>query len=480
MVTHSVPRVLIGGTSSQVGKSLIVLGLLVALRKRGLSVSCCVTGDALHHALLYSRITRRYTRVLDRTALGHAELVAALYQASLGADVVIIDGRGGLYDGVSPGNELGSDAEIAAITGTPVVLVHKPLDFSNSIAAIAQGFAQFKGAPPIVGMIANRLSPIPDGDPFLPHPAVQMLNQVMDAYRAPRFLGGLPDSSISAQLPPSQVSQEENSTSLPMQLFIDVGNLVSNDVDIDALLRAGASAAPLTLSTKLPEPGNRKCRIAVTDDGCFNVCYQDNLDLLKYCGAELVPFSPLADSALPRKIGGLYVTGAYLKSYGEELSRNEGLRRSIKQFAAAGGVVYSEGAGTAFLCRSYQLTKGGPALPGVGIIPAGAFPVQQPRTAIKAETVDDSVLGFSGIALRGISPGDWAVGGLFTGSGSPIVNTMRIHLPGCEPSNEGYSASAQTCSTFHFLHFGSNPSVARSLVEAAEVAERTLAHAPEQ
>ena len=96
MLSSAVPRILMAGTHAGVGKSLVVLGLVVALRKRGVSVSCCVTGEALPQALVYSRITRRYARVLDSGLLDPEQLHAAICQASLGAEVVIIDGHGGL------------------------------------------------------------------------------------------------------------------------------------------------------------------------------------------------------------------------------------------------------------------------------------------------------------------------------------------------------------------------------------------------
>jgi cobyrinic acid a,c-diamide synthase len=474
MVKTTVPRVLIAGTAPGVGKSLVVLGLLVALRKQGLSVSCCVTGESLHTALLYSRVTRRYTRVLDRRLLGRSELLNTLYQASLGADLVIIDGRDGLFDGVSPGDMQGSDGELAITTGTPVVLVHVPEDLSESVVSVVRSYVEHPNAPTIGGLIANKLPPTAEGDPFLPHPGVLTLNRFLEPAGLPKFLGGITGSALSVQLPSLALSQEENVTSLPRQFFIDVGNLASGNIDLDVLLQVAKSAANIEISSPLVQPTSRVCRFAVTDDTCFNLCYQDNLDLLRYFGADLVPFSPLADSSLPRKVGGLYVTGAYLKSYGADLSRNENLRRSIKAFADAGGVIYSEGAGTAYLCRSFQLEAGGPSYPGVGLIPAEASPVHRGSALLEAETVDDSVLGFSGIVLRGMSLGDWALGGLHTGSGHHIINTLRVRIPGQDPVTEGYSATAQSCSTFHLLHFGSNPQVAKSLVDAAQVAERIV------
>jgi cobyrinic acid a,c-diamide synthase len=474
MVKTTVPRILVAGSGPQAGKSLAVLGLLVALRKQGLSVSCCITGESLHLGLVYSRITRRYTRVLDRAMLGRSELLSAIYQASLGADIVIIDGQGGLFDGRMPGSIVGSDAEIAAMTGTPVIVVHEPADLSAGIVPLVRSMTGRADGPNVVGLIANRLPANAEGDPFLPHPGILTLNRHLEAENLPAFIGGIPFSSAPLVLPASELSQEENCTSLPRQLFIDAGNLAHNHIEIDLLRKLASMAAPLEVSPLVEQPSSRLCRFAVTDDSCFNLCYQDNLDLIRYCGAEIVAFSPLADSALPRRVGGLYVTGAYLKSYGEDLSRNNSLRRSIKQFADAGGVVYSEGAGTAYLCRSFQLEKGGPTFPGVGLIPADAFPVPQQRSSVDVETVDDSVLGFSGLALRGISTGEWALGGRHTGAGHHIVSTFRVQMPGREPVHEGYSATSQSCSTFHFLHFASNPLVAKSLVEAAQVFERTL------
>ena len=126
MLSSAVPRILMAGTHAGVGKSLVVLGLVVALRKRGVSVSCCVTGEALPQALVYSRITRRYARVLDSGLLDPEQLHAAICQASLGAEVVIIDGHGGVYDGKAGSGPVGSDAELASLTGTPLVLVSEP------------------------------------------------------------------------------------------------------------------------------------------------------------------------------------------------------------------------------------------------------------------------------------------------------------------------------------------------------------------
>jgi cobyrinic acid a,c-diamide synthase len=205
------------------------------------------------------------------------------------------------------------------------------------------------------------------------------------------------------------------------------------------------------------------------------VSFQDNADLMRYFGAEMVPFSPLADSELPRRIGGLYITGAYLKSYGEELARNESIKRAILDFADAGGVIYSEGAGTAFLCRTFQPELSGEKLQGVGLIPADAYAVNQPRSFIEARTVDESILGSPGSAIQGLKTGEWALKGFDVGPGSSLLYSLQIFTDEGAQVNEGYSSSAQSCATLHFLHFGSNPAIAETLVEAAAVHERVRA-----
>jgi cobyrinic acid a,c-diamide synthase len=255
-----------------------------------------------------------------------------------------------------------------------------------------------------------------------------------------------------------------------MQFLLDVGNLAAHHVDIDRLLDIAKEAPRVEFDSGFPDPIPRRCRFAVSDDTCFSLCYQDNLELLRYFGADTVPFSPLLDMHLPRDIGGIYITGAYLNTYGEELSRNEQMRDAIRHFAEEGGVVYSEGAGTAFLCRTYQLERGGPRYPGVGLIPGDAAPAHNPSVFLDVTTIEDSVLGGAGVKIQGFNTGEWGLRNLAVGGSSQLLHTMRVNIDGVSPYSEGYSASSQSLGTFNFFHFGSQPRVARSLVEAAAVA----------
>jgi cobyrinic acid a,c-diamide synthase len=233
---------------------------------------------------------------------------------------------------------------------------------------------------------------------------------------------------------------------------------------------------PFQFDDLLPIVPFRQCRIAIADDSCFGPCFQDNADLLRLLGAEMVPFSPLADVALPPGIGGLYLPGAYLGEYGETLSANKSIYQSIRDFAGAGGVIYSEGAGTAFLCQSFLLTQDGRKHDGVGLIARDAVRVLEEPRAIMGTMLEDSVLAPAGRSVHGYSTGEWSIK-RGDSSSDGVFEVMRFQGPSQEPLQSMLSATAQSCSTLHFLHFGSNPDFARGLVLAAAAHQKTVAGA---
>jgi cobyrinic acid a,c-diamide synthase len=465
-----IPRLLIGGVSSGVGKSLFMTGLIVALRKEGMSVSCCVTGSALHQSLIYSRLSRRYSHSIDRRILEPEQVIAAILEAERGADIVLIDGHGGFYDGPSPGDEFGSDADVANFTQTPAILVGNIPEYSNSLAALVGGFCRFSDKDLIKGLVANRVAITEDVGPILANPGMTLLNSGMDTYGLPRFVAGIPTAHFDTPLPGLECGQRENVTALPREFFLDLASLVAHHVDIGELLAIAELAPSLSIASQDPTMRAGVTRIAVSDDVCFNVAYQDNLAWLARYGAEIIPFSPLADIDVPKNVGGIYITGGYLDAYGEELSRNQRIRESIKNFALQGGVVYSEGAGTAYLCNSYQVAAGQAPFPGVGLIDQEAIRTNSPGGFVKATIVEECILGGAGARIQGISTGEWGLRGIAAGGSGGLMNTMRLVVGDGLPFNEGLSPASQALSTFQFFHFGSNQLVARALVDAAAAA----------
>lgn len=483
MTSLSTPRIFVAGSDSGVGKSLLVTGLVVALKRRRVSVACCVVGDALQQAAVLHRLARRYTRVLDRRLLTPAQVQAAVAQSGVGADLILIDGQRGLLDGEDSLSGEGSDGALAALTATPVVLVADLPKFSASACALAKGFQVLLPEAGVAALIGTRFhqreqGPGIDVAAATPAAALQRYNQMAALRGAPPMHGWLPEIEFATQLPARGSSQRRNETVLPMAFLTELARLVEAHVDIDRLLAVARAAATLELDESFPAPCPRRGRIAVTDDPCFSVGYQDNLALLQHFGAELVSFSPLLEGKLPNRIGGVYLSGAFLHEYGEELARNEPMRDALRQFAEAGGVVYSEGAGTAYLCRSFQLERGGTRFPGVGLIPLDAVCAAEPPHVVDATISEDSILGPVGTVVRGVDAGEWRLESPPDGVSSHLLLTLHVEQRGHTPEQsghpqlEGYSSFGQQCSTFHLLHFGSAPEVARSLVDAAAVVRR--------
>ncbi|MCB0311072.1 MAG: hypothetical protein KDD42_07545, partial [Bdellovibrionales bacterium] len=138
----SVPRLLISGVSCGVGKAMLGLGLTHELRQRGVSVSSCVLTPNLLQAIVYRRISGRYVRTLDSRLLSDSQNLISCFFAGVGADIVLVHGNRGLFDGEAPDIIAGSDAEMAKLIGAPVALVIDARGFGSSLAAVVRGFTE--------------------------------------------------------------------------------------------------------------------------------------------------------------------------------------------------------------------------------------------------------------------------------------------------------------------------------------------------
>lgn len=460
MDVFRVPRILISGVSSGTGKSLIGVGLSVALRKRNLSVSCCVNGPNLVQGVIYHRISRRPVRTFDERILSPNQILEGLCHAGVGADIILIEGRDGLYDGESPGILRGSDAELAALTRTPVILTVDMRAMGSSVVALVKGFREFARGFDVAAILANRVE---KGD----HAGVRdkvFYDVSLQSSGYEPLVGAIPELEYEIPIPRGINFACDASPTLPMQFYVDIGNIVGQYVDIEQLMKVAERAAGLKTTGLNLQPSVRRCKIAVTDDSCFNLAFQDNVDLLRFFGAEIVPFSPLADSALPRKIGGLYLTSGDLVEYGRELSENEDLKRSIFEFAKSGGVIYSEGAGTAFLCARFRLDPSGAWLGGVGVIPGSASRCPASFAYTEAATAEESIFGRRGLIFKGVTKADWKFE-----IETRAIRALRVSHGARTPENEGFSPGAQILNTGCLNHFGSNPVIAKNIVDAAEV-----------
>lgn len=459
----TIPRVMISSGYSGLGKSLLGLGLAVALRKRNLSLSFCVKGPNLVQANLYHRLSRRYSRSIDSQILSSDQILECLRGASIGADIVIVEGEGGLYDGIRPGSLEGSDAEFASSTHTPSVILLDPGKYLNSFGAVARGFMDLARGFKVAGIIATPPFSA-DGDPAGRNRG--FFDFCLHGFNMSPLLGMLPELQDVAPISRGRNAYREDVRSVfARQFFLAAGDMVESHVDVDRILDAANSAPPLLIEQTLASPQLRRCRIAVADDSCFSICFHDNLDLLRFYGAQLVPFSPLADSRLPDSIGGLYLPGGNIREYMRELADNLEMKNSIREFVEHGGVVYSEGAGTAYLCSEIEV--GDERIPGIGIIRSAARQYDPFLSYTESVTTEDCIFGPVGSSVRGISSNNWII----ENDGS-IFKALNLSFAKEKPVPEGYSPTAQVLGTFCFNHFASNPAIVRHIVDMCETVRK--------
>jgi len=466
MENLAVPRLLISGAGSGVGKSMIMAGLAYEFRRRSMSVSCCVLGSHLSQAAILRRISGRFVRVLDERVLTEAQILVSLFQAGVGADLVLIEGRRGIFDGLEPGSFRGADAQFAALTRTPAVIVADSRGLGASIAALVKGCTDLAGSSrtvggfDVAGAILNRTE-LGSGKGARNR---EFYERGMEAFEMPKLLGVLPEFHHDATFPQNDVSQQKNETLLPRQFLVDLGKLVGQHVDIDRIVEAAELAPAVQLSDYSNLPMGRRCRIAVSDDSCFSLVVNDNLDLLRYFGAELISFSPLADDKVPSRVGALYLTGACLHEYLNDLRQNSSMMQSIRDFSEKGGVIYAEGGGSAYLCRDFRCDGVDKPSEGVGLIPLSAVHDTAGFSYQDGVTLEESVIGRGGMTFRGLNTGEWR-----GTKEDRLVKAFRISRDGKPTFVEGYSPGPQILCTFSFLHFGSNPILAKNLADAAEV-----------
>ena len=460
MSSITVPRCVISGVRTGSGTTLLSWGLVSELRKAGLGVSVCIVGSSLQRAIVMRRLSGRYVHCLDPQILSRQQMLAELYLAGLGANLVLIVGSGGLFDGGGPTLLDGSPAQVAGQVKSPVILVAEAAGFGHSLAALVQGYSRFAKGVQLGGVILNRMG-VEDEHQRLP----SFFHESFEFCKLPPIIGMVPERSLSSGTVPPGVGQNKNCTSLALDFLLEVGDLVGRHVDASRVVDLAAQSRPIENLSFGFQPRNIRTRIAVSEDVCFAVSYQTNLELLRYFGAKIVPFSPLADVRLPRDLGGVYLTGAFLADYAEDLQANRDMAGALREFAKAGGVIYAEGAASAYLCREFQTVPGGARYEGVGLIPAVAR-AREPREGyLRAALCEESVLGARDLQIAGICDRQWSLSSVEEG----LVPTLNVQYDQGEPIKDGWSPGAQMLCTFGLLNFASEPHAAMHLVNACEV-----------
>jgi cobyrinic acid a,c-diamide synthase len=389
----AVPRLVIAAPASGSGKTTVACGLMAALRARGLAVSGHKVGpdyiDPGYHALA----TGRPPRNLDPFLCGE-DLIAPLFRhGAAGAQVAVIEGVMGLFDGVDPALELapgyGSTAHVAQLLGAPVVLVVDAARAGRSVAALAAGFAGFDPRTPVAGVILNQVASdrherlLRDALAGTGLPVFGVIRRTEGIVTPSRHLGLIPAAERAA----------------PAGQAVDrMGALIAASCDLDALLAlaARAPARPGPAWEPLGEPDHSGPVVAVAGGAAFTFGYTEQAELLEAAGARVAPFDPLRDEDLPEGTAGLILGGGFPEMHATGLSANGRLRERVAALAARGAPVAAECAGLLYLARTLD------DRPMCGVLDVRA--AMTPKLTLgyrEAVAVTDSVLARAGDVVRG-------------------------------------------------------------------------------
>jgi cobyrinic acid a,c-diamide synthase len=411
----AMPRLVIAAPSSGSGKTTVATGLMAAMAERGLRVSGHKAGpdyiDPGYHALA----TGRPGRNLDPVLCGEELMVPLFLHGAAGADIAVIEGVMGLFDGVTPDGPGGDDpdfastAHLARLLDAPVVLVVDAAATGRSVAALVAGFRGYDPQTQLAGVILNRVG----SDRH-----EQLLLDALDGIGVP-VLGAIRRTEAVAT--PSRhlglVPAAERLASA-RRAVTQLGALIGASCDIGALMAVASSAPPLMAAAWDPavalfddrqgsgaladaspaESWNRtggRPVIAIAKGPAFTFGYAEQAELLTAAGAQVVRFDPLTDETLPEDTAGLLIGGGFPQVHASELAANEPMRREVAAMAATGAPVAAECAGLLYLSRTLD------GQPMCGVIDADAAMTSKLTLGYRsAVAAADSVIARAGEQVR--------------------------------------------------------------------------------
>ena len=457
--------IVIAGTHSGCGKTSVALGIMAALTSRGYTVQPYKVGPDFIDPGYHRRITGREAHNLDGWMLDARANREIFQRNAADADVTVIEGVMGLYDGFSGRDEAGSTAQMAKWLDLPVVLVVDARSMARSAAALVQGYAAFDPELRLAGVVFNRV-----GSPR--HAA--MLEEALQAAGGLRSFGCLPRSD-KLEIPSRHlglVTEEDWASGGSYE-----GTLIEwieENLDLDGLLRAGEvewlQKSDSQSTAEAPElrvgrqAAAAEVTIGVARDAAFCFYYAENLRLLRMAGAELRFFSPLVDSGLPDGLHGIYLGGGYPELHCNRLAGNSGMQSSIRCLASAGAPIYAECGGFMYLMRDLVDLEGRQH-PMIGLFPFGAVMEKRLRALGYRElrTSQDSLLGPIGTRVRGHEFHYSSIRG--SAEGVPRIYELQDRQG--QVRLEGY-ISGNVLGSYVHQHWGSCPEAPRSFVKACK------------
>lgn len=445
-------RFVLAGTGSGVGKTTFTIGLMKALQEKGNIVQGFKCGPDYIDPTYHTAVTGRVSRNIDSWMFAHEAVRDIVARASKDADVAIIEGVMGFYDGKSPLSDEGSAADISVITESPVILIVNCASMARSVAAVVKGFQLLSDKPNIVGVIANQVGSV--GHYEIAKAAIEQecgipvigyLKREADIDIPSRHLGLIP-----------AIERGDLDT-----FFDKLGALMTETIDLELLLALTKAPVLEEIGNLFAEQPEQDVCIAVAKDAAFNFYYEENLALLRAKGATLQFFSPLANESVPATADGLYIGGGFPEEFAEKLAQNDVAKQSIREaihkglptLAECGGFMYCTEAITNSTGERYEM---------LGVIP-GEVAMQTKLAALGYR----EIFGTEGNFLIGAN--EEAKGHEFHYSkyrgehGTPAYETKGRF----GQKQEGYNVNNLVAGYTHF-HFVSNPQLVDNWITACK------------
>jgi len=334
-----IPRIVLAGATSGVGKTSITCAIIYALQKRGFSVQSFKVGPDYIDPSYLSTISKNETYNLDVWLMGKKQVLDSFVSHS-NSDISIIEGVMGYYDGFEGNSNHASTHHVASITKSPVILVLDASKTARSIGATALGFQKFHKNSRIVGIILNKIG-------SKKHEV--LCRDALEKTKLP-IIGVIPKNPVlnleSRHL--GLISTYDNK--ILKNKLGRVSKIISESLDIDEIIKIIKNPIPLS-KNKQSVIKKTKVKIAVALDNSFNFYYDDNLNALKREGASLTFFSPIKNKKIP-KCDGLYIGGGFPEILGSDLSKNKIMKKSIKKLSEDNFPIYAECGGLMYLTKS--------------------------------------------------------------------------------------------------------------------------------
>jgi cobyrinic acid a,c-diamide synthase len=457
----SCPRIVIAGTHSGTGKTSISIALVAALRRRGLRVQTFKVGpdflDPTYHAIASGRPCYN----LDGWMTSKEYVQELFARASADADIAIIEGVMGLFDGADAATSEGSTAEIARWLDAPVLLVVNAHGVARSVAATVKGFTTFEPDLRISGIVANQCGS---------ERHREWLSDSLKSVSLPPLVGAVPRGAF-AELPSRHLGLvTADSRVLSEPAIASLADAADQHVSVDNILTIARGAATLEAVSVIRPPAERRVRIGVARDEAFHFYYQDTFDEMESAGCELVWFSPVKEAYLPERLDGLYIGGGYPEASAEALSANETMLDSIRRFAETNRPVYAECGGLMYLSKGLE-TLDGKRYSLARLLPCWTRMREKKKALgyVEVTLKSDSLWGKRGDILRGHEfHYSELIDDPTEDSGWESVYALKRRRSD-EITSEGFQRGNILASYAH-MHYGSRPGAIRRFISNCETA----------